>query len=323
MNAIEAYVLEEERTTHQVCDDLRDPAQDSDGEAQQQFAVNDEQRRHHDQQYHELFWPPGNDTSYLKPIVFGDGMDYAECHLYYRTHEAQAKGGVLTRRQQGRMMAGNARPSVQSEHRLRWFSSAGKSSDTTGLRPIIRRRNNHQSSPKKRQEPCSPRSSRRSGLLRRCSFTVAHPADRLGDSSGHGENTTRDSLFPRSQSVRDVGHRKSSSPRVTFQRHVEVHTIDAVRDIPYEVRRALWMSRSEMLQSIQKAASRAWEEQRAKQSADFARLFPMEEDDEEERSDDEEIGDENDVFKEEEMKDEEEFMSGLVWQPKRSRKARG
>ena len=327
MNAIEAYVLEEERTTRQEVCDLRDPAQETDGAAKEFAPAAAVHEGRHDQQpYHELFLPSGHD-SYLKPIVFGEGMDYVECHLYYRTHEAQAKGGVLSRQQQQRGRRKEGKTQDQSEHRLRWFGAVGNSSDSSAIRPIIRRHNNQQASTPRRRvkEPCSPKSFRRSGLLRRCSFT-AYPADpRLAlDSSDHGENT-HNALFQRSQSVRDVGNRKSSCQHVTFQRHVEVHTIDAVCDIPYEVRRALWMSRSEMMQSIQEAATRAWEEQRAKHSADFARFFLVneDEDEEEERSDDGELEDISDFFQQEETEDEEEFMSGLVWQPKRSRKARG
>ena len=284
---MDAYVREEECITSQACCDRRDPAQDDHRESKQ--AVNEQQLWTGRDQYHELFLPSGHER-YLKPIVFGDGMDYLECDLYYQTREAQANGGVLRRRRSSW---------VDSSTRNNCF--AGKSIHADVVKPTFRQ----SCSTRKLQKSMIPNSSKRSCLLRRYSFT-ASPTDHLMD--GAKQDVTVAPPFSRSQSVRDDGN----PPRVTFQHHVEVQTIDPIQDIPCEVRRALWMSKKEMWQAIQEEAVRAWEEQRANQSAEFARLFPMEKDDEDARSDDSVFDCVNDVFEQEELEDEEEFMSGLL-----------
>lgn len=367
MNAIEVYILEEEGT-NQACgacpggcekdDDLLlvEGAKIDHHTAISSSSSSNNNRGSSSSSYHETFLPVGH-TTFMQPIIFGDGMDYAECHLYYQTREAQTKGGVL--RRQRRDDNTTAAPSIGTTMRRLsdWNNhdgSALKAAAATNkpgasvadpkkvVKPILRYNNNK---PKKLQQhhtesrtstlgfdedPCSPRKivnnslRKSSALLRRCSFSE-YPADLVfdargpdacGDGSDNGDENCS-AHHRRSQSVRHIigGPSRCSQPerpRVSFHDRVEVHTIDPVADIPYETRRKLWMTKLEMLQALRDAALRQWEEERARQSAEFARLFPMEDDDDDDDDDYNEVDcPAFDFFNQEELDDEDEYMGGI------------
>jgi len=362
MNAIEAYVREEEEGTIQACagaPSCRGGGEDADTLLRVEEVNVDRDatissrgnnnRGSSSTSYHELYLPAGHET-YMQPIIFGDGMDYAECNLYYQTREAQTKGGVL--RRQRHDYETTAAPATMRLRRLSAWDSHGSAAVTVAattktadpkkvIKPIIRYNNNNNTKPKNMQQqhqssgstlsggdPWSPRKivhnnlQMCSALPRRCSFSEL-PADsvlldarEVYCSSGGSSGDENGFAFcqRRSQSVRHImlgaaasSQHQPAAQRVSFQERVMVHTIDPVADIPYETRRNLWMTKLEMLQALQDAAFREWVEERARQSAEFARLFPLEDDED----NDNEVDGGMELFDQEEMDDEDEFMQGI------------
>jgi len=112
------------------------------------------------------------------------------------------------------------------------------------------------------------------------------------DDTSDEESADEALQFRRSKSARDLcsnrsnRHPSDDGARVSFKKHIQVTTIDPIKDIPAEIRSRIWMSRAEMAMSMQEAALADWVETRAKQSDEFARLFPMEDEEEDEHGHD-------------------------------------
>lgn len=197
--------------------------------------------RNNEQLYHELFLQNGGEM-FLRPIMFEDGMDFAESELYYSTMEAQKLGGAIRR------SSGQQRP--------RPLRALLLPPDLPI--PIL-----------KKQSQLKARSQPRESMVRRCSFSGLLPEIK-------DQPLTKNLI--RVSSVR--GFVGEAAPRVSFQEHIQVISIHPLSDIPREVRSNLWISRGEMLVNMHNAANKVLEEKIAKREKEFAELLDIENEDE-------------------------------------------
>lgn len=177
---------------------------------------------------HELYLRQ-EQTAYLVPVIFEDGMDFHECAQYYaslNTQEYSARGPCLRKR-------------LQRKTSIRELQQLMDSSPS-----CLRRSRRNKSKIDLRH---SSKVTLETAKLRRCSFNGTAPVAE--------ERPT----LQRSNSHRDV---KESSPGVSFDQYVQVVTIPSAFEYPDDIRSRVWMSREEMRSCMQKAVAEKVAERR-------------------------------------------------------------